>query len=122
MRTKPDVVAMIAFRTSFFDWVTGGVDCLCESKLWNHDRIQTMALGGERIGEDDGVKSFFSLLTNWSTVVCKSAAAADSEIESSDGLNRDKTSKSRVEAIPGRPHVYEAEAQFHSAQMSSCHR
>ena len=44
--------------SEFFDWVTGCDDYLYESELWNHCRIQTTALGGERTGEDDDVKSF----------------------------------------------------------------
>ena len=35
-----------------------GDDYLYESELWNHCRIQTTALGEERTGEDDDVKSF----------------------------------------------------------------
>ena len=45
-------------RSEFFHWVTGGDDHLYESELWNHCRIQTTALGGERTGEDDDVQSF----------------------------------------------------------------
>ena len=47
VRTKPGAEATIAFRVSFFDWVTGGDDCMYESKLWSHDRIHTQALDEE---------------------------------------------------------------------------
>ena len=55
MRTETRVTV----GSEFFDWVAGGDDYLYESELWNHCRIQTTALGGERTGEDDDVKSFF---------------------------------------------------------------
>ena len=41
----------------FFDCVTGGDGYLYESKLWSHDRIHNQALGEQRTGEDDHMKS-----------------------------------------------------------------
>ena len=48
------------FGVSFSIGLQVADDYLLESEPWNHCRIQTAALGGERTGEDDDAKSFSS--------------------------------------------------------------
>ena len=57
-------------QIEFFDGVTSGDDYLCESKLWNHDRIHTWALDEKRTSEDGDVKRVlvkFSNAHDWNT-------------------------------------------------------
>ena len=47
MRIKPRCGGDGRVQSEFSDWVTGGDDSLCESKLWDHDRIHKQTLDEE---------------------------------------------------------------------------
>ena len=67
-------------QSEFFDWVTGGDDYLCESKLWNHDRIHTEALDEKRTSEDGDVKRVlvkFSNAHDWNTELNQQSCVRD---------------------------------------------